>query len=214
MTPDAQLAVLISGNGSNLQAIIDATRAGSLDAQVAVVVSNRADAFGLRRAEQAGIPTITFPIKPYRVAGRPRAHYDADLASLVMSFQPRLVILAGWMLVLSPAFLDRFPQRVLNLHPALPGQFPGTHAIERAFAAFQSGEIDHTGVMVHIAVPEVDAGPVIASAEVPITAADTLPELEARIHATEHRLLVAATQAMLAQEPSRADQAPQGIPPG
>jgi len=101
-------------------------------------------------------------------------------------------VLAGWMHVLSPAFLDRFPGRVLNLHPALPGQFAGTHAIQRAYEAFQRGEINHTGVMVHWVAPEVDAGPVAASAEVPIYPSDSLDDLETRIHAVEHQLLVQA----------------------
>ena len=98
--------------------------------------------------------------------------------------------------VLSPAFLDRFPMKVLNLHPALPGQFPGTHAIERAHEAFQRGEIDRTGVMVHWVVPEVDAGPVVARAEVPIYPTDSLDDLEARIHAMEHQLLVKAIRSV------------------
>jgi len=187
-----RLAVLISGSGSNLQAIIDAITSGKLDARIAVVASNRRAAYGLTRAERAGIPTLYFPLKPYTDAGRPRAEYDADLAARVAAFAPDLVVLAGWMHVLSPAFLDRFPGRVLNLHPALPGQFAGAHAIQRAFEAFQRGEIDHTGVMVHWVVPEVDAGPVVASAEAPIFPGDTLEDLEARIHAVEHRLLVDA----------------------
>ena len=111
-------------------------------------------------------------------------------------YNPDLIVLAGWMHVLSPAFLDRFPLRVLNLHPALPCQFLGTHAIERAYEAFQRGEIDHTGVMVHWVVPEVDAGPVVASAEVPVYPTDTLDDLEARIHAMEHRLLVDAIRSV------------------
>ena len=192
-----QLAVLISGNGSNLQAIIDAVQAGQIQAQIAVVVSNRPNAYGLLRAEKAGIPMVTFPLKPYKQAGRPRQQYDADLAGLVGAFEPDLIILAGWMLILSPAFLSRFPQQVLNLHPGLPGQFPGTHAIERAYAAFQRGEIAHTGVMVHWTVPQIDAGPVVASETVPIHERDSLEDLEARIHATEHRLIVRAIEMVL-----------------
>lgn len=187
-----RLAILISGSGSNLQAIIDAATVGRLNAQIVLVVSNRRDAYGLQRAERAGIPTLYFPLKPYSDAGRPRAQYDADLAEQVAICAPDLVVLAGWMHVLSPAFLDRFPGRVLNLHPALPGQFAGTHAIQRAYEAFQRGEIDHTGVMVHWVVPEVDAGPVVASAEVVIYPGDSLDDLEARMHAAEHRLLVEA----------------------
>ncbi len=192
MSRPCTLAVLISGSGTNLQAIIDATRAGALDATIAVVVSNRREAFGLTRAQRAGIPTLYFPLKPYRDAGRSREDYDADLAQRVAAYAPDLVVLAGWMHVFTAAFLDRFPQRVINLHPALPGQFAGTHAIARAFEAFQRGEIDHTGVMVHWVIPDVDAGPVIASEVVPIAPTDTLDDLEARIHAVEHRLLVDA----------------------
>jgi formyltetrahydrofolate-dependent phosphoribosylglycinamide formyltransferase len=192
-----RLAILISGSGTNLQAIIDAIAAGRLAAQIALVVSNRREAYGLVRAERAGIPTLYFPFKPYKDASQPRELYDADLADQMASFAPDLVVLAGWMHVLSPAFLDRFPGRVLNLHPALPGQFAGTHAIQRAYEAFQRGEIDHTGVMVHWVVPEVDAGPVLASAEVPIYPGDSLDDLEARVHAVEHRLLVDAIRTAL-----------------
>jgi len=192
-----RLALLISGSGTNLQAIIDAIAAGRLDAQIAVVVSNRREAFGLVRAEWAGIATLYFPFKPYKDGGRPREDYDADLAGRVAAYAPELVVLAGWMHVLSPAFLDRFPGRVLNLHPALPGQFAGTHAIQRAFEAFQRDEIDHTGVMVHWVVPEVDAGPVVASAQVAIYPSDSLDDLEARIHAVEHQLLVDAIKTAL-----------------
>jgi formyltetrahydrofolate-dependent phosphoribosylglycinamide formyltransferase len=187
-----RLAVFISGNGSNLQAIIDAVQAGELEAQIEVVVSNRRDAYGLVRAERAGIPTLCFPLKPYRDMGHSRKEYDTNLAEQVAAYNLDLIVLAGWMHVLSLAFLDRFPDHVLNLHPALPGQFPGTHAIQRAYEAFQRGEIDYTGVMVHWVVPEVDAGPAIATAEVPIHPTDSLDDLEARIHATEHHLLVEA----------------------
>lgn len=187
-----RLVVMISGSGTNLQAILDAIAGGGLEAQVVAVISNRKDAFGLVRAARAGVPSVTFPLKPYTEGNRPRAEYDADLAGKVAEFEPDLIVLAGWMHVLSPAFLDRFPMQVLNLHPALPGQFAGTHAIPRAYEAFQRGEIDRTGVMVHWVVPEVDAGPVIASAAVPIYPSDSLDDLEARVHTTEHRLLVEA----------------------
>lgn len=196
-----RLVVMISGNGTNLQALIDASQSGKLNARIVAVFSNRADAFGLVRAEQAGIPAVTFPLTPYKQAGRPRNDYDGDLARLVAAFQPDLIVLAGWMLILSPLFLSRFPGQVINLHPALPGQFPGTHAIERAYAAFQRGEIDHTGVMVHWVIPQIDAGEVLASAPVAIEAGDTLQELETRTHATEHRLIVEATQMALQRLP-------------
>lgn len=187
----ATLAVLISGSGSNLQAIIDAAAAGELAARVAVVVSNRRAAYGLERARRAKIPARYHPLKPYRDARRSRAEYDADLAALVGEYAPDWVVLAGWMHILSDGFLRHFPNRVVNLHPALPGQFPGAHAIDDALAAFARGEIDHTGVMVHLAPDErVDEGPLLASQVVPIHPGDTHETLADRIHAVEHRLLV------------------------
>ncbi len=191
-----QLVALISGSGTNLQAILDAIQSGVLDARIEVVISNRKDAYGLVRAESAGVPTLYYPLKPYTDSKRTRADYDADLAETVAGYRPDLIVLAGWMHVLSPAFLDCFPMKVLNLHPALPGQFPGTHAIQRAYEAFQRGEIEHTGVMVHWVVPEVDAGPVVASAEVSILPTDSVDDLEARIHAMEHQLLVEAIRSV------------------
>ncbi len=193
-----RLVILISGSGSNLQAILDAIEEGEITAVPSLVVSNRKDAYGLVRAEQAGVPTAYFPFKPYRDAGKSRAQYDADLAALIRPYQPDLIVLAGWMHILSAAFLDHFPNKVINLHPALPGQFAGTHAIQRAYEAYQRGEIAHTGCMVHYTIPEVDAGPVIAQAEVPILPIDSLTDLEARMHQVEHGLLVTAVCRVLA----------------
>lgn len=182
-----RLVVLISGNGSNLQAILDACKSGELPATVAAVISNKSDAFGLERARNADVPAIAKP-KP---KAQDRREYDAELSALVASYNPDWVVLAGWMRVLSSAFLDCFPNRVVNLHPALPGTFPGTHAIERAFEAYQRGELQHTGIMVHLVPDEgVDVGSVLAQQVVPIQPEDTLETLEARIHAAEHRLLV------------------------
>lgn len=195
----ARLAVLISGSGTNLQAVIDAIAQGRLDAEIVVVVSNRKAAFGLVRAEAARLPTLYCPLKPYTDAGRSRADYEADLADRISAFRPNLVVLAGWMHVLGASFLDRFAGRVINLHPALPGCFPGTDAIRRAFDAFQRGEIQASGGMVHYVVPEVDAGPVIAQSVVPILPDDTLDTFEARMHAAEHRLLVDAISRLIPQ---------------
>jgi formyltetrahydrofolate-dependent phosphoribosylglycinamide formyltransferase len=189
-----RLAVLISGNGSNLQAVIDSCAAGSLPAQVVAVISNRADAYGIERAKKARIPTLIME----RGKGQERVEYDRALAAAVASFSPDWVVLAGWMRLLTNAFLGAFPGRVINLHPALPGTFPGTHAIEHAYEAFQNGEIDHTGVMVHY-VPdeEVDSGPVICLQEVPIYPTDALETLESRVHQVEHRLLVDALNQLM-----------------
>ena len=194
-----RIAALISGFGSNLQAILDAVADGRLPGvEVALVVSNRREAYGVQRAVRHGVPVVYFPLAPYSRAGRPRQAYDADLAALIRAFDITWVVLAGWMHVLSEGFVSRFPYRVVNLHPALPGTFPGTQAIARAYEAFGRGEISHTGVMVHLVPDEaVDAGPVVAQEKVPIHAKDSVDDLEERIHAVEHRLLVQAIYDLL-----------------
>ena len=183
----SRIVVLISGNGSNLQAILDACASGELNAQVMSVVSNKADAYGLVRARNAGVEAVYFP----KQEKESRGEYDTRLAAYVSSCQSDYIILAGWMRILSSAFLSCFPYRVINLHPALPGMFPGMHAIERAYAAYQRGEIDHTGVMVHLVPDEgVDNGPVLGQQEIHFTSGESLEHFEARVHEVEHLLLV------------------------
>ena len=194
MTTLSRLVVLISGNGSNLQAILNACKSGELNAEVVSVISNKADAYGLIRAKNAGVEAIHFA----KLANETRQEYDQRLANYVTTKLPDYIILAGWMRILSSFFLSSFPTRVINLHPALPNTFPGTHAIERAFEAFQRGEIEHTGVMVHLVPDEgVDNGPVLATEIVPIHKDDTLETLEARVHQTEHRILVQTLKNLL-----------------
>lgn len=187
-----RIAILVSGSGTNLQAILDASEAGKLPGvEVALVVSNRIEAYGIKRAVHHGVPVVYFPLAPYTKAGRPRTQYDADLAGILRAFGVTWVVQAGWMHVFGNGFLQHFPSRVINLHPALPGTFPGTHGIQCAYEAYKKGEITHTGVMVHLVPDEgVDVGPVVAQEVVPIHPEDGLEELEARIHAVEHRLLV------------------------
>jgi phosphoribosylglycinamide formyltransferase 1 len=193
----ASLVVMASGNGSNLQAIIDACASGELNGFVACVISDQPEAFALERAVKAGISVQVFPWKPYREQGRSRHEYDTDLARLVSSFSPDWIVLAGWMRLLSSAFLDHFPMKVVNLHPALPGTFPGTHAIERAWNEYKAGVLHQTGVMVHFVPDEgVDSGPVIAYQVVPIEPEDSLDTLTERIHRVEHRLLVSAIRSL------------------
>ena len=194
MTTLSRLVVLISGNGSNLQAILNACKSGELNAEVVSVISNKADAYGLVRAKNAGVEAIHFA----KLANETRQEYDQRLANYVATKLPDYIILAGWMRILSSFFLSSFPTRVINLHPALPNTFPGTHAIERAYEAFQRGEIEHTGVMVHLVPDEgVDNGPVLATEIVPIHKDDTLETLEARVHQTEHRILVQTLKNLL-----------------
>jgi phosphoribosylglycinamide formyltransferase-1 len=190
-----RLVVLASGNGSNLQAVLDACAAGSINAEVVAVVSDRADAFALRRADVAGVPAVHVG----RQEGEARADYDARLADVVAGFGPDVVVLAGWMRILTMSFLGWFPERVVNLHPALPGELSGTRAIERAWQEVLAGERTHSGVMVHLVPDEgVDAGPVLASERVSIAPDDTLDTFTARVHATEHRLLVAVLRDLCA----------------
>jgi len=190
----SRLIVLISGNGSNLQAILDACISGELNATVASVISNKAEAYGLTRARNAGIEAIYFP----KLKNESRHDYDARLAAYVSTCLPDYIILAGWMRILSSSFLSSFPNRVINIHPALPETFPGTHAIERAYDAYQRGEIKHTGVMTHLVPDEgVDNGPVLASEIVPISPDDTLESLEAHVHEVEHALLIKTIKTIL-----------------
>jgi formyltetrahydrofolate-dependent phosphoribosylglycinamide formyltransferase len=136
-------------------------------------------------------------LKPYQDQGLSRERYDLDLAEKIQPYSPDLIVLAGWMHVLSPGFLEQFPDRVINLHPALPGTFPGTDAIHRTYEAYQRNEVTGGGCMVHYVVPEVDAGAVIAQTDVPINPDDTLDDFEARMHAAEHTLIVDAIRAVL-----------------
>ena len=194
-----RLVVLASGEGSNLQAVIDATLDQRLPAEVVAVVSDRADAGALARAGAAGIPACHVG----RLDGEARPDYDARLADVVAGFGPDLVVLAGWMRILTMSFLGWFPRRVVNLHPALPGELPGTRAVERAWHQALAGERTSTGVMVHLVPSEsVDDGPVLGTSVVPILPDDTLESLTARVHAHEHELLVDTLATLCRQEVS------------
>ncbi|MEL7208794.1 MAG: phosphoribosylglycinamide formyltransferase [Actinomycetota bacterium] len=188
-----RLAVLVSGNGSNLQAIIDACADDSLDAQVAVVVANNPDAYALERAAAAGIAT---EVRPH--AGHDRITYDQELAYTVATYGVDLVVLAGWNRILTTYFVGH--HTTINLHPAKPGGFRGLGAIEADFARWEKGELSEGGVMVHYVPDEgVDDGPVIAWEAVPFQPGDTLDDYAQRVHAVEHRILVASIASVLAR---------------
>jgi phosphoribosylglycinamide formyltransferase-1 len=175
------IGVLISGRGSNLQAIIDAIAAGRLDARIAVVISNRADAAGLDRARAAGVETLVMPHKAYPPD---RAAYDRALADALKSRGVVLVCLAGFMRLLGPAFIDEFPNAVLNVHPSLLPAFPG---VDGQRQALEHG-VKVAGATVHFVTPDLDAGPILLQATVPVLAGDTEEALSARILAEEHRI--------------------------
>lgn len=209
---------LVVLSGSNLQALLDTKP----KLNIIHVLSNRKAAYGLTRAANASppVPTSSFALKPFLTAhpGKSREDYDSQLADLVVEQRPDLIVLAGWMHILSDLFLNKLfhpehssagssttkkPIPIINLHPALPGAFDGAHAIERAWQAFQDGQIQHTGVMVHEVVPEVDRGRPIAVREVECRKEESVEALEARIHAVEHDILVEATQKLVAEIEAR-----------
>lgn len=175
-----KLGVLISGSGTNLQAIIDRISDGTLDASIELVVSSRASAFGLRRAESAGLQTLTLSKEVY---ADPEAA-DEIIASELLRRGVDYVIMAGYMRKVHAPILDAFPNRVVNLHPALLPSFPGAHAIADAY---ERG-VKVTGVTVHFANADYDAGPIIAQRALPVEEGWSLDELEAHIHEIEHEL--------------------------
>ena len=174
----SRFAVLASGSGTNLQALLDA-----YPANVAVVAGDKRDAFAFERARRAGVPTVH--VDPADFAGR--EVFDRELAERVAAHSVELVVGAGYMRVLSPAFLERFPA-VLNVHPSLLPAFRGLRAVERA----QEAGVEETGVTVHFMVEEVDAGPIVAQEAVPVLPGETKESLLERLHPVEHRLLVRA----------------------
>ncbi|GAB1422083.1 phosphoribosylglycinamide formyltransferase [Anaerolineales bacterium] len=196
MSNPLKILVLASGVGSNFQAIIDAIHSGSLSVEILALISNRKNAYALQRAAQAGIPHYHLSLKPYLEDGRGRALYDQDLAQFISQFPVDLILLAGWMHILDEKFIQALQCPIINLHPALPGAFPGTQAIQRAFEAYQKGTIPHSGCMIHHVIPEIDAGTVIKQRIVPIHPDDTLATFEQRMHLTEHELIVEALQSL------------------
>jgi phosphoribosylglycinamide formyltransferase-1 len=184
-----RLGVLISGRGSNLQAIIDAIDAGRLRAIVALVISNIADAGGLDRARAAGIATLVIP----HGESPTRADYDRRLIAALREQAVDLVCLAGFMRLLGPTFVDAFPNRILNIHPSLLPAFPGLDAQHQAF---EHG-VTVSGATVHFVNAELDAGPIVLQAAVPVLPDDTADTLAARILETEHRIYPEAIQRVL-----------------
>lgn len=180
MNPKHPIAVLVSGSGSNLQAIIDASERGEIPCSVRLVVSNRADAFGLERARKHGIPTSVVDHKAFPT----REEFDARLVEILQESGVELVCLAGFMRVLTPRFIRAFHDRILNIHPALLPAFPGIHGPRQAL---QYGA-RFAGCTVHFIDEGVDTGPIVAQGVVPVFEDDTEETLAARILVQEHRI--------------------------
>ena len=184
-----RIGVLISGRGSNLQAIIDAVAAGRLDATIAVVISNRSDAFGMERAKRAGVETLHVDHRSYES----REAFDLAVVAELEKRDVALVCLAGFMRLLSARFVDAFPNRILNVHPSLLPAFPGLDAQAQAW---EYG-VKVSGATVHVVTPELDAGPIVRQAVVPVDADGAPAALAARILAEEHRIYPEAIGVML-----------------
>jgi phosphoribosylglycinamide formyltransferase-1 len=176
-----RVAILISGRGSNMTALIGAAKAPDYPAEIALVVSNVPDAPGLARAREAGIATHVVDHKGF---GNDREAFDRQLDAALRAHRTDIVCLAGFMRVLSPWFVERWNGRLINIHPSLLPAFKGLHTHERAIAA---GATQH-GATVHLVVPELDSGPIIEQASVPVLPGDTPEQLAARVLEIEHRI--------------------------
>ncbi|CAN7183387.1 phosphoribosylglycinamide formyltransferase [Pseudomonas sp. LjRoot71] len=205
MPAQCNVVVLISGSGSNLQALIDSIAHDSNPARISAVISNRADAYGLERAKQAGIATAVLDHKQFDG----REAFDAALVEAIDAFDPQLVVLAGFMRILTPGFVRHYAGRLLNIHPSLLPKYKGLHTHQRALDA---GDTEH-GCSVHFVSEELDGGPLVVQAVVPVQSDDSPSSLAQRVHEQEHviyplavrwfaegRLQLAAQGAMLDEQ--------------
>ncbi|WP_119742238.1 phosphoribosylglycinamide formyltransferase [Pseudomonas sp. Larv2_ips] len=180
MFQTCDVVVLLSGTGSNLQALIDSTRTGDSPVRIAAVISNRSDAYGLQRARDAGIETRSLDHKAFDG----REAFDSALIELIDAFNPKLVVLAGFMRILSANFVRHYEGRLLNIHPSLLPKYKGMHTHQRALEA---GDSEH-GCSVHFVTEELDGGPLVVQAVVPVESADSAQTLAQRVHTQEHRI--------------------------
>lgn len=188
----ARLVILISGRGSNMRSILEAAKSGSLDINISAVISNRPDAAGLAFAAEEGIDTAVIDHKEFDS----REQFDKALATEIDKYQPDYVILAGFMRILTEGFVSHFAGRLINIHPSLLPKFKGLHTHQRAIDA---GETEH-GASVHFVTAELDDGPVILQAKVPVLADDDADTLAARVLEQEHLLYPAAIQKLVSQQ--------------
>lgn len=180
------VVVLLSGNGSNLQAIIDAIQQHHLAIHIAAVISDRPQAYGLTRAQQAGLCTHVIDYRHYAE----RADFDAALTRQIDAYSPDLVVLAGFMRILTTECVNHYLGKMINIHPSLLPKYQGLHTHRRVLEA---GEAEH-GASVHYVTPELDSGPIILQARIPVLAEDTAESLQQRVHQVEHRIYPEAIQ--------------------
>ena len=180
MPDTCDVVVLLSGTGSNLQALIDSNDIKDSPAKIRAVISNRADAYGLQRAKDAGIDTCVLDHKAFEG----REAFDAALIEVIDTFKPQLVVLAGFMRILSADFVRHYQGRLLNIHPSLLPKYKGLHTHQRALDA---GDGEH-GCSVHFVTEELDGGPLVVQAVVPVESGDSAQTLAQRVHTQEHRI--------------------------
>jgi len=192
-----KLVVLLSGEGSNLQVIIDQIDNGNIKAEISAVVSNRADANGLKRAKKAGIDTITLEHTHFSN----RASFDQSLAQIISSYNPDLIVLAGFMRILSDDFVEQFQGKLINIHPSLLPKYKGLHTHKRAL---ENGDKEH-GATVHFVIPELDAGSTIIQGIVAIKSDDTEESLAQRVHQVEHIIYPKAIKSLIENEVSNTE---------
>jgi len=173
-----KLVILISGSGSNLQQFIDQTASGEIKAEISAVISNRPDVFGLERAEKANIPTLVLDHTQFI----DRESFDESLAQIIDSYEPDLIILAGFMRILGENFVKHYNNKLINIHPSLLPLYKGLHTHKRAL---ENKQTEH-GASVHFVIPELDAGEIILQGVVPVKADDTEVSLASRVHKIEH----------------------------
>jgi phosphoribosylglycinamide formyltransferase 1 len=189
--PPLILGVMASGSGSNFEAVARAIESGHLNAKIAVLIHNKPDIKAIDRAQQRGIPTVLLDHRDYPT----REELDRAIVSAFQAHQVECVVMAGWMRVITQVLIDAFENRVINIHPSLLPSFPGIHSIEQALAA----GVKITGCTVHLVSLEVDSGPILVQAAVPVLPDDTAATLHARVQVQEHTILPQAIE-MLAQK--------------
>lgn len=183
------LAVLVSGNGTNLQSIIDHIHEGKLRAVVGAVISDNENAFALERAKKANIPGVVIQRKEFQT----KSHFEKAIHDEVRRVHAEMIVLAGFMRILSAEFVEKYPNRILNIHPSLLPNHPGLHAIEKAFEA----KDEFAGVTIHFVDRGVDTGPIVLQDKVKIDSTDTIETLTQKVHALEHQLYPKAIQKVL-----------------
>jgi phosphoribosylglycinamide formyltransferase 1 len=186
--PPLILGIMASGSGSNFEAVAQAIESGKLNAKIAVLIHNKPEIKAIERAQSRGIPTVLLDHRAYPS----REELDRAIVTTFQAHQVECVIMAGWMRVITQVLIDAFPNRVINIHPSLLPSFPGIHAIEQALAA----GVKITGCTVHLVSLEVDSGPILVQAAVPILPDDTAATLHARVQIQEHQILPQAIRAI------------------